>query len=67
MVSTTLLSFLEFFDLIFGLWLSKSSLKSDNLRCVESDQKQEKTWSFRDERISNEGNDDDLLTYHLPL
>lgn len=67
MVSTTLLSFLEFFDLIFGLWLSKSSRKTDNLRCVESDQKQEKTWSFRDERISNEGNDDDLLTYHLPL
>ena len=67
MVSTTLLSFLEFFDLIFGLWLSKSSRKTDNLRCVESDKKQEKTWSFRDERISNEGNDDDLLTYHLPL
>ena len=64
-VSTTLLSFLEFFDLIFGLWLSKSSRKTDNLRCVESDQKQEKT--CRDERISNEGNDDDLLTYHLPL
>ena len=47
--------FISFLDI--DLWLLKTSWKADNLRRVESDHKQQKTWSFRDERISNEGID----------